>query len=643
MKGRKRKGLRVPAAVLAASVMPSALAEPTPVYRLLRPGFTDAEHTGPYGQHSSHALGINAAGWAIGLSDRYGPKDDLGHTAWLFDGSATTRIGFIGEEYTRSDGRRQSAPIAENARGDVLGFSERWDGMVYAGQAVWLHRDGKSVRLGLFDAAHTGSHDYGPSALNQDSRARGLNAVGQIIGYSERYDYGQIIGYSAWLWSDGQLTTLGLSDTQHANESGFNWSRPVALNAKGRVIGHTLFSPDCGPTGNSAWLYDGGSTMPIGLFDELHSDPVCNQHNSTAIDLNDAGDVVGWSVKYSPPAGASAWLRRGGATIRIGLLDPEHAPDGLDYSQPTAISAAGDVIGWTDQPIENSYDGQSAWVYTNGDTIRLGLIDAEHTADNGRRESFITAQSDAGHVIGWSRLYTRGGGESAWTWSDGTLTRLGYYDARHTGSDGFRKSEAIAVNEHGLVAGYSTRSVAGFAGFRVTGWVYDAATQEMIPMLPPEDEERIYPIPLAVAEDDEVLGFYGTAQGGFAGPRRYFRCSRVKGFEDFGSLVSGGVSGAGWSILGQSYRWPAAAFSGGGVVVGIGETPTTDSGEVFFLAPTIRADLNGDCAVDLADLGVLLDGYAQPASVGTGDLNEDGLIDTADLGLLLTAFGDACD
>ncbi len=49
-------------------------------------------------------------------------------------------------------------------------------------------------------------------------------------------------------------------------------------------------------------------------------------------------------------------------------------------------------------------------------------------------------------------------------------------------------------------------------------------------------------------------------------------------------------------------------------------------------------DLNGDGAVDGADLGLLLGGWG---SGGTGDLNGDGNVDGADLGLLLGAWG-AC-
>jgi hypothetical protein len=48
------------------------------------------------------------------------------------------------------------------------------------------------------------------------------------------------------------------------------------------------------------------------------------------------------------------------------------------------------------------------------------------------------------------------------------------------------------------------------------------------------------------------------------------------------------------------------------------------------------ADLNGDGAVDGADLGLLL---GQWGGAGSGDLNDDGVVDGADLGLLLGDWG----
>jgi len=61
-----------------------------------------------------------------------------------------------------------------------------------------------------------------------------------------------------------------------------------------------------------------------------------------------------------------------------------------------------------------------------------------------------------------------------------------------------------------------------------------------------------------------------------------------------------------------------------------------------FAAPAagLLGDINGDCIVDTADLGILISAFLAPG--GASDLNGDGTVDTADLGLLIGAFGSAC-
>ncbi|MCB9847902.1 MAG: hypothetical protein H6814_05760 [Phycisphaeraceae bacterium] len=58
-------------------------------------------------------------------------------------------------------------------------------------------------------------------------------------------------------------------------------------------------------------------------------------------------------------------------------------------------------------------------------------------------------------------------------------------------------------------------------------------------------------------------------------------------------------------------------------------------------ASGLVGDINGDCVVDTADLGILLGEFLTAGPAGS-DLNGDGVVDTADLGLLLGAFGSMC-
>jgi hypothetical protein len=64
-------------------------------------------------------------------------------------------------------------------------------------------------------------------------------------------------------------------------------------------------------------------------------------------------------------------------------------------------------------------------------------------------------------------------------------------------------------------------------------------------------------------------------------------------------------------------------------------------GEVEILLRSIASDLNGDCVVDTADLGILISAFG--SSEPLGDINGDGIVDTADLGGLIVQFGESCD
>lgn len=86
------------------------------------------------------------------------------------------------------------------------------------------------------------------------------------------------------------------------------------------------------------------------------------------------------------------------------------------------------------------------------------------------------------------------------------------------------------------------------------------------------------------------------------------------------------------------------AFDGRHAVVGSRWDDTTGSNTgsatVYSFVQECFGDLNGDGAIDTADLGLILAGFGNPSL--KADLNGDGIVDTADLGLLLGVFGRGC-
>jgi hypothetical protein len=55
-------------------------------------------------------------------------------------------------------------------------------------------------------------------------------------------------------------------------------------------------------------------------------------------------------------------------------------------------------------------------------------------------------------------------------------------------------------------------------------------------------------------------------------------------------------------------------------------------------------DVNGDCIVNLTDVGILLSNFGTPsgATLADGDLDADGDVDLNDLGIMLAFFGAPC-
>lgn len=61
------------------------------------------------------------------------------------------------------------------------------------------------------------------------------------------------------------------------------------------------------------------------------------------------------------------------------------------------------------------------------------------------------------------------------------------------------------------------------------------------------------------------------------------------------------------------------------------------------ISPDCPGDINGDGAIDLADLSILLENFGTAGGPEDGDINGDGMVDLADLSMLLEVFGTSCD
>ena len=442
-------------------------------------------------------------------------------------------LGLDDLEHTRSDGYQFSTTRRLNEAGQVSGESERYNGgSTLLGQSAWLYNGTTTLNIGLVGAEHTASDGF------KDSDARQLNEAGQVVGVSNRFNGGSTpLGRSAWLYDGTTTFDIGLVGTEHTGNDGYKSSSTLLLNEAGQVLGESLrFTGAISFLNQSVWLYNGTTTLDIGPTGIEYTDSDDGSKFSRAQQLNEAGQAIGWSRRYSvggtggggDPLGQSAWLYNGTTTLDIGLTGPEHTRggDGFKVSSPWQLNEAGQVIGESDRFSGVGSDlGLSAWLYNGTTTLDIGLVGAEHTRNDGYKESRVLRINQAGQVIGDSLRYHGGNsdlGRSAWLYNGATTLDIGLVGAEHTRNDGYKSSSALGINSEGLneagqVAGTSARFNGGSSDLGRSTWLYNGTTTIDIGLTGPEhtrDDGYKLTIPWLMNEAGQVVGRSERYNGG---------------------------------------------------------------------------------------------------------------------------------
>jgi hypothetical protein len=150
---------------------------------------------------------------------------------------------------------------------------------------------------------------------SMEGEARDINGQGRIVGW--RRAPGEPT--RAFLWQDGQFTTLSVEASQA-------WG----INEVGQIVG-VLGESDFE---RRAVLWSGGEARILGGLPG---------HNSQAAAINHAGSVVGWGRPLGPNADDRAMLWKDGVAHDLNAL-----VDGLDgrrLSQAVAINDRGQIAG----------------------------------------------------------------------------------------------------------------------------------------------------------------------------------------------------------------------------------------------------------------------------------------------------------
>jgi hypothetical protein len=376
-----------------------------PLYNIVPLGLTGTEYISKDGYKSSIAQQMNDAGHVLGDSLRY---KGGGWSTWLYDGTNTFHIGLTDTEHTRSDGYQHSSPQQINAAGQAVGNSRRYGGELELGRSAWLYDGTSTIKLGLTGAEHTRSDGH------QYNSAQQMNAAGQVMGVAGRYNGGTPgLGYSAWLYDGTTTIQLGLTSPVHTRNDGYQYSIGEQMNNAGQVQGYSeRYNVEGQSPNRSVWLYDGSTTIQLGFTDAEHTSLYGRQHSYTE-QITEAGQVLGYSYRYNSVGqdlGRSAWLYDGTTTIKLGLTDTDHTrSDGFQASYAPQMNKAGQVRGQSARPFQHDGGetslGETAWLYDGVTYTRIGLTGAEHTGRNGVQYSITEHMNEAGQVVGFSARY----------------------------------------------------------------------------------------------------------------------------------------------------------------------------------------------------------------------------------------------
>jgi hypothetical protein len=376
---------------------------------ILNIGLTDYTHTYNHnsaGLHASDVLDVNSAGQILGTSTRFTLSS--GKTPWLHTNGNTQIVGLIGSQYDNGLGVSTAEALYLNAAGAVVGKATKYDGSGgFNGNVVWLTSDGSTQVVGPQGAEFVDSNGKQIDLLG------GLNDAGQVAGSSRIWaDDDSSAGNAAWLYTGSSVVLIGqLTGSEFTSSVGVRSSSAVLINNSGQVVGIAeRYADGDSFNGRSTWLYAGTAMVEIGLADVEHtrgSDGY--QYNYPELQ-NDAGDVVGTSARYHPTLfgdrGQSAWLYNGTTTINVGLVGGVYQQAGsynsTKFAEALGINNAGQVIGKSLRYAGGAVSGETAWLFDGVTTVAL---DAPSQRSDGYTYSKAISLGEDGTVLGYYKYF----------------------------------------------------------------------------------------------------------------------------------------------------------------------------------------------------------------------------------------------
>lgn len=191
------------------------------------------------------------------------------------------------------------------------------------------------------------------------------------------------------------------------------------INNAGQIVGYsTLRTPGTDMDTGHAFLWENSVLKDLGAMEGDWS---------IAWGMNNTGQIVGASVTALRES--VAFLLHDGTMSSLGTL-------GGKWSWAKDINDLGQVVGLSN-PAVSGYESH-AFLWQNGTMVDLGTL--------GGMSSGAEALNNIGQIVGWSQ--TADGEIHAVLWDKGEMIDLGTF--------GGRSSEAHGINDKGQVVGFST-------------------------------------------------------------------------------------------------------------------------------------------------------------------------------------------
>ena len=621
-------------------------------YTLNRLGLSDALHTRDDGYQYAVLNSFSMNGYAAGNSTAFKDNDEFGISGWRWDGQNMVRLGLFDIEHRSPGHSDRGAYYAEalfvNNSGVTLGRSKSYRYPGLPRDSIWLYDGQMTRRLGLLDAAHTGSNGQRESVIE----GKWLNNAGDVLGYSRRYagsDYTSPNTLTAWLYRDGEYKILGFTAPEFQDGSGLPDSHPKHLNQAGQATGYSVYGSGT-YHGIASWISDGDTTTPIGL---VTPDTLSTSYWSTSAPqwLNEAGQVVG-HAQLGHVGGSlngdvdAVWFFDGEASYRIGLYGEGYiySPTNANWGRARGLSEAGHVIGTSRRWNGTVPMGNDAWIYREGVTKQIGLTTGIFQSETGVQDAFPLGVNDLGFVVGRSYVFESDTnvGSASWLYDGESSYRIGLFDAAHTSSSGKQNSRSSYLLPNGDVAGIADRYNGDEIRDGITLWYFDYSDLETdeITFIPSSYPHTTQGGLTDVGTGGELFGYAEELDAnGFTTDWDVFTWTEATGRQSFLPFIQDGGDR-------NLFEWILYVSSNdsSGLLYGRGETHPNGS-VPFVLFPTGNPDYNGDGTVNAADYTVWRNAKGQTVTRGSGADGSgpngypDGLVDQHDYAFWKARFG----